>query len=92
MPDDVVLPLIRDRDGQLVRLPAELALPGDRVRVSRHGDGVLVVPETPARPEGETARGRLEAAFAEIDRRVGGMFMEDGRGQPAMPSPKAGLE
>lgn len=67
--------LFKNGRSQAVRLPAEFRMPGDRVRVSRVGDGVLLEP----------VRDDLEKMFADIDRLVQGRFMEDGREQPPMP-------
>ncbi|QRE77474.1 antitoxin [Methylobacterium aquaticum] len=36
--------LFRDDRSQAVRIPAEFALPGDRVRISRDGDRLILEP------------------------------------------------
>ncbi|MDP9365071.1 MAG: type II toxin-antitoxin system VapB family antitoxin [Chloroflexota bacterium] len=60
---------------QAVRLPKAFRLPGDRVRVRRVGNGILLEPiETD-----------LMRWFAELDRFADIPFMEDGRQQPPMP-------
>lgn len=60
---------------QAVRLPLAFRLPGDRVRVRRVKDGVLLEPLTTD----------IDAWFAELDRFADVPFMEDGRRQPPMP-------
>ncbi|HEX3808524.1 MAG TPA: hypothetical protein VHW02_02395 [Rhizomicrobium sp.] len=51
-------------------------MPGDRVRVKRVGNGILLEPFTP----------ELGDVFAEIDQLVQGEFPDTRREQPAMPS------
>lgn len=52
--------------------------PGDRVRVSRFGRGVLLEPMA----------ADSDAWFAELDRFTDVPFMEQGRQQPPMPKPR----
>jgi antitoxin VapB len=59
-----------------VRLPLAFRLPGDRVRVRRVGNGILLEPIVTD----------LDTWFAELDRFADVPFMEDGRHQPPMPS------
>jgi antitoxin VapB len=61
---------------QAVRLPLAFRLPGDRVRVRRVKDGILLQPMAVD----------LDAWFAELDRFADVPFMEDGRRQPPMPA------
>jgi antitoxin VapB len=61
---------------QAVRLPRAFRLPGDRVRVRRVKNGVLLEPIV----------ADVDAWFAEMDRFAGVPFMEDGRKQPPMPA------
>ncbi len=63
--------LFKNGRSQAVRLPAEFRFQGDRVRVSRQGNGVLLEPVA------------SEAAewFAALDR-FDDPFMADGREQP----------
>ena len=60
---------------QAVRLPLAFRLPGDRVRVRRVGDGILLEPIVTD----------LDAWFAELDRFGEVPFLEEGRRQPPMP-------
>lgn len=60
---------------QAVRLPAAFRLPGDRVRVRRVKEGILLEP----------MRTDIRAWFAELDRFADVPFMEEGRRQPPMP-------
>ena len=64
---------------QAVRLPKEFRLPGDRVRVRRMGDGVLLEP----------IASDIEAWFAELDRFADVPLFEDGRNQPPTPGDEA---
>ena len=61
---------------QAVRLPQAFRLPGDRVRVRRVKNGVLLEPIVTD----------VDAWFAEMDRFAGIPFMDDGRDQPPMPA------
>jgi antitoxin VapB len=60
---------------QAVRLPREFRLPGERVKVTRVGQGVLLEPLAAS----------IEDWFSELDRYSDVPFMEDGREQPPMP-------
>jgi antitoxin VapB len=60
---------------QAVRLPLAFRLPGDRVRVRRVENGILLEPMV----------SDIDAWFAELDRFADVPFMEEGRQQPAMP-------
>jgi antitoxin VapB len=67
---------------QAVRLPKEFRLPGEAVRVTRVGNGVLLEPiETD-----------ITAWFASLDRFAAEPFMPEGREQPDMPIEKIDLE
>ena len=74
--------LFRHGRSQAVRLPKEFRLPGEAVRVTRVGNGVLLEPiETD-----------VEAWFASLDRFSEVPFMSEGREQPAMPTDKIDIE
>jgi antitoxin VapB len=74
--------LFRHGRSQAVRLPKEFRLPGEAVRVTRVGNGVLLEPiETD-----------VAAWFASLDRFAETPFMPEGREQPAMPIDKIDLE
>lgn len=60
---------------QAVRLPLAFRLPGDRVRVRRVKQGLLLEPMVTD----------IDAWFAELDRFADVPFMEGGRRQPSMP-------
>jgi len=60
---------------QAVRLPAEFRVSGDRVRVRRVENGILLEP----------LFANAEEWFAALDRYKDVPFMEDGRDQPPMP-------
>ena len=60
---------------QAVRLPLAFRLPGDRVRVRRVENGILLEPMVTD----------IDAWFAELDCFADVPFMEEGRQQPAMP-------
>jgi len=64
---------------QAVRLPKAFRVTGDRVRVRRVKNGILLEPIAQD----------LKAWFAEMDRLTQGSFMEEGRNQPPMPPGKA---
>jgi antitoxin VapB len=67
---------------QAVRLPKEYRLPGDEVRVSRVGKGILLEPiETD-----------IKAWFAALDAYNKVPFMEEGREQPEMPPAKVDFD
>ena len=63
---------------QAVRLPLAYRLPGDRVRVRRIANGIILEPMVTD----------IDAWFAEMDRFAGVPFMEEGRRQPPMPGPE----
>ena len=67
--------LFRNGRSQAVRLPQEFRLPGDRVRVSRVGKGVLLEPILTDVAEW----------FAELDRMNDEFFMPEGCDQPITP-------
>lgn len=67
---------------QAVRLPRAFRLPGDRVRVRREGNGVLLEPIVTD----------PDAWFAAMDRYADVPLMEEGRKQPPMPRLKDSLE
>jgi len=67
---------------QAVRLPLAFRLPGDRVRVRRVGNGVLLEPMA----------ADIDAWFAELDRFAEIQFMPEGRHQPPLPPPKDSFE
>ena len=67
---------------QAVRLPRAFRLPGDRVRVRREGNGILLEPIVTD----------PDAWFAAMDRFAGVPLMEEGRKQPPMPRLKDRLE
>jgi antitoxin VapB len=60
---------------QAVRLPLEFRFPGNEVRISRHGNGVLLEPVVSS----------VDDWFAALDRFADEPFMDDGRDQPAAP-------
>ena len=60
---------------QAVRLPKAFRLPGDRVRVRRVGNGVLLEPLITD----------VDELFAALDRYGDVPLMEDGRQQPPLP-------
>lgn len=61
---------------QAVRLPAEFRFTGDRVRVTRHGRGVLLEPVI----------ADVGAWFEALDRFGDDPFMPEGRQQPVAPA------
>jgi len=67
--------LFRNGRSQAVRLPQDFRFRGDRVRIRRVGQGVLLEPL-----ETDVAQW-----FAELDRFVTEPFMPDGRDQPPTP-------
>jgi len=75
MVDSAIAKIFTHGRSQAVRLPLAFRMPGERVRVSRMGRGVLIEPMS----------ANLHAGFAELDRFADTPFMEDGRQQPAMP-------
>jgi antitoxin VapB len=75
MSETGIAKLFKHGRSQAVRLPLAFRLPGDRVRVRRVGDGILLEPIVTD----------IDAWFAELDRFVEVPFMEEGRRQPPMP-------
>jgi len=75
MADTAIARLFTHGRSQAVRLPKEFRLPGDRVRVRRLGDGVLLEP----------IASDVDAWFAELDRFASVPLFEDGRNQPLTP-------
>ena len=72
-PQTAVAKLFMNGRSQAVRLPKEFRLPGDKVRVRREGDTIVLIP----------FERDWDALWAEIDRLVQGQFPE--REQPPMP-------
>ena len=75
MSETGIAKLFKHGRSQAVRLPLAFRLPGDRVRVRRVGDGILLEPIVTD----------IDAWFTELDRFVEVPFMEEGRRQPPMP-------
>ncbi len=73
-----VAKLFRNGRSQAVRLPQEFRFKGDRVRVRRVAEGVLLEPLT----------SDVREWFAEMDRLNAGQFMASGRKQPRTPRRK----
>lgn len=67
--------LFRNGRSQAVRLPKEFRFEGDRVRVRRVPEGVLLTPMF----------SNVKEWFAAMDRRRGDSFLKDGRKQPKTP-------
>ena len=82
MSETGVAMLFKHGRSQAVRLPRAFRLPGDRVRVRRVANGILLEPIVTD----------LDSWFAEMDRFAEIPFMEDGRHQPPMPEPKGLFE
>jgi len=82
MPQTGIAKLFKHGRSQAVRLPLAFRLPGDRVRVRRVGNGILLEPIV----------NDLDAWFAEMDRFADTPFLEEGRDQPPMPEPKVLFE
>jgi antitoxin VapB len=76
MAETAIARLFMHGRSQAVRLPEEFRLPGDRVRVRRMGDGVLLEPIVTD----------VDAWFAELDRFADVLLFEDGRNQPPTPA------
>ncbi len=70
-----VAKLFRNGRSQAVRLPREFRFEGDRVRIRRVPEGVLLEPVIPDTPKW----------FAELDRLSVEPFMKTARKQPATP-------
>ena len=75
MADTGIARIFKHGRSQAVRLPLAFRLPGDRVRVRRVANGILLEP----------LAADIDAWFAELDRFGGVPLMEDGRRQPPMP-------
>lgn len=75
MADKGIARIFKHGRSQAVRLPLAFRLPGDRARVRRVGNGILLEPMTTD----------IDAWFAELDRFADVPFMEEGRRQPPMP-------
>ena len=75
MAEPAIARLFTHGRSQAVRLPKEFRLPGDRVRVRRMGDGVLLEP----------IAADVDAWFAELDRFTDVPFFDGGRDQPHAP-------
>jgi len=76
MPKEDIAKLFSNGRSQAVRLPKEYRFPGDRVRIKRHGSGVLLEP-LPV----DTAQW-----FEELDKFCDEPFMPEGRNQPKTPN------
>jgi antitoxin VapB len=74
--DSAIATLFRNGGSQAVRLPREFRFPGDRVRVRRHGNGVLLEPVITD----------VQAWFAALDQFNTEPFMPEGR--PEQPPPQ----
>jgi len=70
-----VAKLFRNGRSQAVRLPREFRFEGDRVRIRRVAEGVLLEPLISDAPRW----------FAELDRLNSEPFMKKGRKQPVIP-------
>jgi len=70
-----VAKLFRNGRSQAVRLPREFRFEGDRVRIRRTREGVLLQPLIPV----------VSSCFAELDQLKGELFMKQGRRQPTTP-------
>ncbi len=78
MSDSGIAKIFMHGRSQAVRLPLAFRLPGDRVRVRRLENGILLEPVVTD----------IDTWFAELDRFADVPFMEDGRRQPPMPPAK----
>lgn len=78
MPNSAIAKIFMHGRSQAVRLPLAFRLPGDRVRVRRVANGILLEP----------IAADLDSWLAELDRFADVPFMEEGRRQPPMPPPK----
>jgi len=78
MPKTDIAKLFQNGRSQAVRLPREFRFEGDRVRIRRVAQGVLLQPLMP-----DAARW-----FAELDRFNSEPFMARGRRQPVTPKRK----
>ena len=77
-----VAKLFKHGRSQAVRLPRAFRMPGDRVRVRRMGQAIVLEPIITD----------IDTWFAELDRFTDIPFMEDGRRQPPMPEPRDQFE
>ncbi|MEJ1935917.1 AbrB/MazE/SpoVT family DNA-binding domain-containing protein [Nostoc sp. NIES-2111] len=75
MPEKAVGKLFKHGGSQAVRLPKEFRFPGERVKLTRVGRGVLIEPE----------EFDFEAWRAKLHELNDEPFMPDGREQPPMP-------
>jgi antitoxin VapB len=75
MPKKVIAKLFRNGRSQAVRLPKEFRFAGDKVRVRRVGEGVLLEPVV-----SDSAKW-----FAELDQFESQPLLEKGRKQPKAP-------
>lgn len=75
MPSSGIAKIFMHGRSQAVRLPLAFRMPGDRVRVRRVKNGILLEPMVTD----------VDAWFAELDRFADVPFLEDGRRQPPMP-------
>lgn len=75
MSDSIITTLFRNGGSQAVRLPREFRFEGDRVRIRRHGKGLLLEPVI----------SDPETWFAALDEFRDEPFMPEGREQPPMP-------
>ncbi|HEY0302385.1 MAG TPA: hypothetical protein VGC36_13655 [Rhizomicrobium sp.] len=80
MTDPKIAKLIDQGQNQMVILPPDVRLPGDRVEVVQSGDTVTL-----HAVRKRMTREEIDAVFAEIDKYREVPFMEDGRKQPMMP-------
>lgn len=78
MPKTDIAKLFQNGRSQAVRLPKEFRFEGDRVRIRKVAQGVLLEPLVP-----DTAKW-----FEELDKFNSQSFMVRGRRQPAMPKRK----
>ncbi|WP_395016079.1 antitoxin [Dongia sp.] len=78
MAKDSTAKLFTNGRSQAVRLPKEFRFSGDRVRIKRHGNGVLLEPLVTNTAEW----------FARLDSFADEPFMPEGRNQPKMPKRK----
>lgn len=72
MPKDQFAKLFRNGRSQAVRLPREFRFRGDRVRIRRVSEGVLLQP----------VFADVTEWYAAMDRAARGEFMKEGRQQP----------
>jgi antitoxin VapB len=78
MADKGIAKLFRNGRSQAVRLPREFRFEGDRVRIRRVGQGVLLEP----------LKVDVKKWFAELDQLNQEPFMPEGRKQPKTPKRK----